>query len=317
MNCQDVKNSIREASDLNSLGLNQEISPHLENCKDCMAFLKYEKKLRSSFKRMSEEMPPAQLAERIFSVPEKEKLAKNEKSEGFWVALAHLFQGFSLKTAVTFGLIGFFAAIIMQRAGHIEQLKPETTTKTEMAKIQAKPDRNLVQKKRLRASIPQKTESKSIINESDEQIPGAISFSIAQEAQETRETLTESKTMQMTKPAMSKRSLAAAPAMSRKDMIEAETAFSDSFVAEPESIKSEKNADRESRQARDPRCDELQTLINNYELRIEDGVLELENLAARGIIPTERLSYFMPPPGMNWFVENSISGPRIFLKREK
>jgi hypothetical protein len=314
MNCQDVKNSIREASDLSSLGLNQEISPHLENCKDCMAFLKYEKKLRSSFKKMSEEMPPAQLAERIFSLPDKAIQAKEEKSEDFWAKLTRLFQGFSLKTAVTFGLIGFFAAIIMQRTGHIEQLKPETTTKTEMAQIQAKPDRNLVQKKRLRASIPQETESKSIINDSDEQIPGAISFSIAQE---TREALPESKTMQMAKPAMSKRSLAAAPAMSRKDMIEAETAFSERFVAEPESIKSEKNADRENKQVRDPRCDELQTLINNYELRIEDGVLELENLAARGIIPTERLSYFMPPPGMNWFVENSISGPRIFLKREK
>ncbi|MEW6710713.1 MAG: hypothetical protein AB1403_12880 [Candidatus Riflebacteria bacterium] len=327
MKCEQFKENIREAPDLQILEKDQEFSRHLEGCRDCRSYFAYESSLRQGFARMADELPPAQLAARIFAIPEANKTsAKADEPIGLVKILLQFFSGFPFKTAAVSCMIGFLAAIMLQnqtRAPENHQVKKEAVIGRAASEtknsLQPLPGSESIQLAKVesppspapKVSMPQSflpKEERKAREASSESIPGAISFSLAEDDAKSCGTGQTADFVAMKKSAP-------APSIARS-MTELE-AQSDLDMVSSEELPAEKDKAVARAAAKDPRSAELTTLLKGYSDEIKPGFLQLRDLAARGIIESDRLSYFSPPPGMGWFVEVEGSEFQVVLKNEK
>ncbi|MFZ5952512.1 MAG: hypothetical protein ACOYXC_17560 [Candidatus Rifleibacteriota bacterium] len=328
MICEKFKEKIRETPDLEILEKDQEFSRHLEKCRDCCGYFAYERSLRQGFANMADELPPAQLAARIFAIPEENKVsAEADEPIGLIKILLQFFSGFPLKTAAVSCMIGFLAAIMLQnqtvKAPENFQGKKEVITgraasepkgvlqpdpgsePIQLAKVEAPP--SPTPEVSTRQSIPLK--DKSIAREeSSESIPGAISFSLAEDEVKSQGAGQNADFAEMKK---------SAPVPSMAISMNELESDADVAVQLPEEFSAKMDKEIARAAAEDPRSAELENLLKGYSDEIRPGFLQLRDLAARGIIESDRLSYFSPPPGMGWFVEVEGSEFQIVLKNEK
>ncbi len=323
MKCEQFKNLIRETPNLENLDQVQELASHLTTCQSCKSFLAYEKTLRKSFANIAEEAPPAQLAAKIFAIqtqngPESAGLSEPGLFESFKI----FFSGFPLKTAFASCMLGFLLAVLLlpqqQNTQNLQKPVELGRAQTESRPIaqelpktstESNKNENLVIAKTVMPD-PQKPLPKSLAKDfsgaqaSDEHIPGAISFSLAEDKSVRIESESDSQ-IQGPAPTLAASRKRAEILPSRENFIE------DSF------IKSEEKFVDPETNLTDKRCGELESLINNYELQIPPGFLNLTNLAAQGVIESTKLSYFSPPPGMNWYLQTIDGKVKITLKKEK
>ena len=100
-------------------------------------------------------------------------------------------------------------------------------------------------------------------------------------------------------------------AMFRSSAPSASAPEADSFMLES------KFKELSDKVAVDKRIAELEEIIDNYDLELEAGPLDIKVLAIKGLIPAEKLDYFAPPPGMNWFLQIKENSRKVILKKEK
>ncbi|GEM_PF-5853707 len=328
MKCEQFRENIREASDLQILEKDQEFSRHLEGCRDCRSYFTYERSLRQGFAVIADELPPAQLAARIFAIPEENKTsAKADEPIGLVKFLLRFFSGFPFKTAAVSCMIGFLAAIMMQNQTNTtpqnHQVKKEAvigrvarepesvlqpmsgSESIQLAKVESPP--SPAHKTTMCQSFLPKEEIK-VREASSESIPGAISFSLAEDE-------AKSYGSGQTADFVAMKKSAPAPSVARS-MTEPEIR-GDMEMVSSEALSAEKDKAVARAMVKDPRSAELENLLKGYYDEIQPGFLQLRDLAARGIIESDRLSYFAPPPGMGWFVEFEGSEFQIILKNEK
>lgn len=332
MNCEQFKNLIRETPDLDTLDHSQELALHLKSCQSCRSFFEYERTLRKSFSSIANEAPPAQLAARIFAIPSQSRPeSAGEKEPGLFESLKIFFSGFPLKTAFASGIVGFLLAVALlpQQQHHVQnrqkpielgQAQPEDRLEFESKSRTTpqnlpEPDQtkgkaeNLVIAKSMPSSAKKpaaKDQKRDFAGAqaSDEYIPGAISFSLA-----------EDKAVRLEPEAGSQPQTPTASLAANRKRAEVFPAR-ESLMESSFSIKEEEAADRKISKE-DQRCSELESLIASYELQIPTGFLNIRNLAAQGVIEGERLDYFSPPPGMNWYLEKKDGRLKITLKKEE
>lgn len=337
MKCAQIKNLIGESPDLEKLEQDQEISAHLFECTACKNFLGYEKALRKGFATMADEAPPAQLAAKIFAIPEQNSAAaQNPEPSGLLQLFFNFFSDFPLKTALVSCLIGFSAALILQNqnirppeasglkiAGSPAVTAPaafNTTDKIvkndkqneEERIVLAQSDAAIAPEIQISMSTEIETKNETSGRENkitDEHIPGAISYSIAEEDSAPKKQAIVASDLRA----------ARAPAPPRPLAEKSKTAFSDKEAQESFAADSLEQSEGFAKAITepDPRCGELEKLLENYAIEVKPGFLDLKMLAARGIIETSKLSHYSPPAGMSWYVEIESGKNRVFLKNEK
>lgn len=346
MRCEEVKNIFLETSDLKSLKNNQEISTHLKSCRSCQNSFNYENTLREGFNFMADQNPPAQLAEMVFAIPGRHEKPE-AKIQGFWSRLAQLCNKFPFRTAAVSCMVGFLTALLLQSAGYLKS--PTNIPVVNQVKERASIKKSSVRKEK----SPQMTERKdeSVLarleteevslgqshsgldlrknekaSDSGNTIPGAaVSFSINQESNDVSPMIAQKKSryseaLKSNQPAELIRNKSAEMAVGRKAMAPAPSIassmpkndYADAFEIDADDLEAKVEVPQQ-----DPRCSELEKLIQAYSIKTSNGKLDLETWAARGIIPAEKLSHFTPPAGMAWFCENSAGIVKVVLRKEK
>jgi hypothetical protein len=302
MKCEEIKNLIIETDDLAGLEKDRQVSSHVKDCKSCLNYFIYEKNLRAGFAHICTQPMPEQLTNRLAEIPASQP---DQSSSGFFANIAKLPGNFSYKTALVSCLIGFFAALLLQNdkvtqsptstpVMHARKAEPEIQ---QLQMAQAPKRKELQQDASLASEadktddfLPAKEEIAAIVPA--DEIPGAISFSIASEQ-------TISSPEKQFTLASAKRSARGRQSERPQPMLleQAEGAPESSFAPKE-----------------DPRIAELEQLLNSHAISLENGRLDLDELFARGLLPAERRSHFSPPPGMDWFVQNQEQGQFLKVK---
>ncbi|MGM0600301.1 MAG: hypothetical protein ACQETH_10865, partial [Candidatus Rifleibacteriota bacterium] len=304
MKCNEIKNNIREALNLDCIKADKGVQTHLENCASCKNYFLYEEKLRKGFAEIADQQPPAELEARFMTALEKEE--KKDAPVPWFARLSAFFNTFHYKTAFISCFIGFFAAILLQQTDHIQN-----TSRSKSVSLPA------VSK----SVAPQKIQSPEIkLSESDSSMIALKknrqmvkkSDSLQREEQNVELKETEAlikmpennygeniSTRMMAKKESGTKDRRAAPvtAMFRSRAPSASAPEIDSFAPEG------KQQDLSENVVPDQRIAELEKIIDNYNLELAAGPLNIKTLAVKGLIPAEKLDYFAPPAGMNWFVQ--------------
>lgn len=342
MNCNECKILIRELHEPDEILGNSEVKAHLQNCSSCQSVLQFEKKLRQSFDIMAEEQPPLALTQKILSM-QNEQLGRESQSsqpvQGLIAYIRQIFTAPMLKMALAASLTGFFAAIVFMRSTDMQPDAVPVSDKIAVFKTQeapvapeetkASPEAPTKMKEFKLASIereedaPQTSiagkDSLSNAQPSDDTIPGAVSFSLADEAEPSTSSepsgeavVTESRP-QLAMARESKRAMA--PAIEayasnkgdgmKSSMQENETiGFSHDFAAAP-------SVDEKL----DPRALEIADLLTNHDIDLPEGFIKIEELAMRGFIDAAQLQKFAPPAGNGWFLQIIDGKKSIRLKK--
>ncbi len=341
MNCNECKILIRELHEPDEILGNSEGKAHLQNCSSCQSVLQFEKKLRQSFELMAEEQPPMALTQKILNIPNEQlanKIQPAQAEPGLIAYMRQIFTAPMLKMALAASLTGFFAAIVLMRSTYVQPDAVSVTDKIAVFKTQEAPavpeetktSEAPTKMKELklagigrdeiaqRASIADK-DSLPDAAPSDDTIPGAVSFSLADEAEPmTRSELSAEAVAAESRPqlAMAKEAKRAmAPAMEKYESNESdlkkssmsttETAgFSDSFTAAPPVV-----------EKLDPRALEIADLLTNHDIDLPEGFIKIEELAMRGFIDAAQLQKFAPPAGNGWFLQIIDGKKSIRLKK--
>ncbi|GAB4277082.1 MAG: hypothetical protein Kow0029_19580 [Candidatus Rifleibacteriota bacterium] len=367
MKCNEIRDLLFETEELKSLELNEDFVVHLRACPQCRAKLAFEKKIRHGFTTIAQQEPPPQLAELILQIPDisktensnKKQINKEEKSLfAYWL---RKISSLPVKTAFASALAGFLLAIVLiksepritetrlsmsKQADKAMCLKTSVETENpeiskQINRMPGKPDELAEpQLPDLKEKATMPLISKEIVAEKaveanpeeSEQIPGAISFSIAAgdtiERRTNKELLkpeTSDSAAQVGANAAGQRrkrqkfqlvKSSRAPEPMPAEQIESCFALDDSFVESRPAVSKPLIENDSPKITIDSRCKELEKIIFAYSYEIEPGKLDLENLAARGLIPTDKLDYFAPPPGSAWFYEIDDGVGRVSLKKE-
>jgi hypothetical protein len=305
MNCKKIKNLIRECEDIERVRENPQIASHLSECSACRSFLDYEISLRSGFRELINEPLPKQLAEKILQIPAQQK-AKPES--GWFDNLAVFWHSFPIKTAFASCVVGFLAAIMLF-SGNREEPGKIIRLKKARVPVVSPPNKSRKQKSvKLTESDLAESETVSptvMLSEApqasepllDERIPGAVSFSIAEEP-EQKSDLKDQIALISSSEGVESRAL--------KKSVRA-----DGFLP----MKSEQR-EQPLQEALDPRIKELEKILSLYVESLETGPIQISDLQARGIIPAEKQGYFLPPPGMTWKIQVIEPELKIILINE-
>jgi hypothetical protein len=343
MNCHEIKDIINESADLGKIDQTAEVAAHLANCANCRAILAYEKKLRQGFAAMTDENAPADLAARIIAIAAEspELPTKPVPSDNWFDRLIASWQGFPFKIAFAAGITGFLAAVMIlhqpqkeptRQPGIVKVAKTESTApakdQTSDSSLQVALAPTMPNQKKsaeLRASR-QLNEGKSSIS-SEEQIPGAITFSLDTDAEIMVEAASdqakaerqiaaepefqlakadadECKTIREFRPAAVSRT-AAPPSASLRKRMSATNVLSEEHEKTAESFANTGNA----------LADELRQLIEKNAIDLPEGFINLNELAMQGYLPTNQLRRLQPPPGSGWYLQKHADHINVELKK--
>lgn len=309
MNCNEVKNLLFEACDLNEIMADNQLQAHINECSKCRAALKFEQKLREGFGSIAQQGPPADIAARILAISKPEQCPA--KNATWWQAIMESLTQISLKTAAISCLVGFIVAMFAFRQGAPVVSQQDFARATEEINIEIATEAEAppaTEPKVSKTATKAKTEKVVELFEDAEIIPGAeSSFSIHDET----ESLVSNHSNNENTFAMA-RSRAAAPSMPAKDSFKAESSPQILFskIAETSSEESVKKI-------ADPRASELTKLLKEAGISLKPGPLDLSLLAMRGLISSEKLISLRPAPGSHWFVEDHDGVTKIILKNNK
>lgn len=339
--CQKLKEQILERSDLAEILAEQDVQQHLGRCRECAQRIEYEKSLRSGFAAIRSEAPPAQLAARILAIAKQpEPVAAGKNDESIWMTISRFFGEYSLKTAALSFIIGFLAAVVLlevpgkfkpgtepksqslSRAEKKESVLPteaavETTNKEMLlARAGTAQAPELDSGNGFSREISEITENEAVqpqpadASSNDEEIPGAVSFSLAEEKPKMSAPVIP---VPMTVSAPAKKS--ADRAIQSSEGLKSQ--ISDDFSLSDEVESFDRVELKSEAMTIDPRCEELEKLIDTFASDLPSGFVKIRALAARGVIATSKISHFTPPAGMAWFLEFDNGKAKISLKREK
>lgn len=348
MNCNDCKNLIREQVLTADAIDNQEVAAHLQSCSSCRAVWQYEEKLRQSFAMIAEDPPPLSLTHKILAIPDTITPEPAKPAPGFFADLLAFFSTPTFKLAITAGLTGFFAAILLMKSSYIgTEMSPATERKTisrisddghhknkamapavspaEDKTVQlAKVDQETIvaQKMESRPAAPETVIEKEALS-NDDLIPGAVSFALNEEAeQDPKKDLEQSAMAQESMPqlAMARES---AKSIRAGESPMASTSKSSGLLfrkSAPEAVVQSEFADSFAAaptvaEPEDPRAGEISDLLNRYELDLPDGFIKIEDLAIRGFIGTAQLKKLAPPAGSGWFLQTRSGQRSVKLKK--
>lgn len=338
--CQQLKEQILERSDLAEILAEQDVQQHLGRCRECAQRIEYEKSLRSGFAAIRGEAPPAQLAARILAIAKQPEPASGKNDESIWMTINRFFGEYSLKTAALSFFIGFLAAVVLLEVPG--KFKPGSEPKSQSLSRAEKKDSVLptetaaetTNKEMLLAragtaqapeldsgngfsrEISELTENEAVqpqpadASGNDEEIPGAVSFSLAEEKPKMSAPAIP---MPMTVSAPEKKS--AGLAIQSSEGLKSQ--ISDDFSLSDEVESFDRVELKSEAMTIDPRCEELEKLIDTFASDLPSGFVKIRALAARGVIATSKMSHFSPPAGMAWFLEFDNGKAKISLKREK
>lgn len=320
MKCNEVKNIIRETSNLDCIHADKEIQAHLKTCSSCMNSFLYEEKLRSGFRQMVEQKPPAEVEAGFMTALQQEIEQEKEQQVGWFASLSGLFAAFHFKTALASCLVGFFAAILLQQTGHIQegysakQNSSSSVAKTSELLKKQSPEIGLTESDDSMIALQKSSKG---IQKTDEVKRQRIQKMVLKESEpilkmpENQFSENISTRMMAKKETPAKKSRAApVTAMFRSSAPSASAPEADSFAPEGQQQNLSEKA------APDPRIAELEKLIDNYALELEAGPFDIKSLAVKGIIPAEKLDYFDPPAGMTWFVQKKENHTKVILKKD-
>lgn len=342
MNCNECKNLIRELHEPDEISGNSEGRAHLQNCSSCHSALQFEKKLRQSFVMMAEEQPPMALTQKILNM-QNEQLASERQQvpaeQGIIAYLRHIFTAPMLKMALAASLTGFFAAVLLMRSTRLQPDAAPTLDKVAMPQTQQAPAVPQVSKTPSEAPTKMKEFKLASIGKeevapqsgiadkdfrqnqalSEDTIPGAVSFSLADEAEpvskgELSGNAADSESRpQLAMARESKRAMAPSikayaseeAVLERSSMPTTETAgLSDGFAAAPSVV-----------EKIDPRAQEIADLLTIHDIDLPEGFIKIEDLAMRGFIGAAQLQEFAPPAGSGWFLQIIDGKKSIRLKK--
>ena len=283
MKCKEFAEILYETKDLKELENHNKLLSHALICKECNNLLTFEKKLRGGFEIINNERPSQEIEAKILAIPEIFKEDDEEEVFSFKELINDWISQFSFKTAFISCLVVFLMAILIYKSETpqptINLLQPEILTQKEKAEE--------------KEPVSQET---LVLN--DEIIPGAISFKL------TQEDISEEETMY----AFHDISLDDEPTILRS------AASTDSF--HPQMRRAAAPMAR-SIETRDERADEIKQLLETINLEPAEGFLDLNSLAARGYIASDRLIDLRPPAGSGWYIEKTESGINIRLKSNR
>ncbi|PKL48257.1 MAG: hypothetical protein CVV42_10275 [Candidatus Riflebacteria bacterium HGW-Riflebacteria-2] len=165
-------------------------------------------------------------------------------------------------------------------------------------------------------------ESKSeaaIESYNEERIPGAITFTLDSSADTFVADREASAATLADQPAASEAEmqLAMAPAATSRFAApppdgEARPRLAASQVTSQGAAKKMKTMQSE---AIDPSGEELRELIESSGIDLPEGFINLDELAMRGYLPSERLKHLRPASGNGWYLQKSGNKLRVFLKK--
>ncbi len=348
MNCHELKTIMIEHADLESLAQDASVSTHLEQCSSCRAALKFEVRLRAGFVKMTEEALPADIARQIMAIQ------KNEMTSPWFTRLIESIRNGivspQFRIAVFASLTGFFLGIFMMRShddipsGKSLQKHREVLVEASSEPVFAAPATpatpaasERIRKKDIQIAssrvMQESTDSVKAVDRemsagSEDMIPGAVSFSLAEDA-----AMMQKDKDNDAAPATEERpQLAMAPAMARGNAIKPtasrmkmdsmkKSSFAvpekELFDAAPEDTFAEQPSEQSSEQPAeiDGRGKELELLLLQHDIRVSQGFLNLEQLAVKGYLSMSQLKRLKPQTGCAWFVEIKNDEMTIFQKK--
>ena len=318
MNCAEFKNTTRELQSLKELQGDKAAAEHLAGCPDCRKFLRYEEKLRQSFGMIAQEPFPASLAVKIMAI-QTENLPEAEKSIPIYDRLRHYFSVFPFKVAMASAIIGFFAAFIIL---HSTTLKPDMAPSTDQTQLSLLKQQSLPTQQSLRA--PKTTESadttvvKSEISFEKGHIPGAMSFTLEESPQSEQLAPVTPKQFLTPQPELA---MSGNKARAMSPQVESLMDFSTSAASEK--CESESSADlsehsvipKESDKA-DIRGQEILDLLTRHSVELPEGQINIEELAMKGYISSQKLKELRPPSGCRWFLCIKNGQKTVQLKKD-
>jgi hypothetical protein len=344
MNCKDFDNLLLETLDLKEISKNAEAKQHIDSCENCHARLEMEIKLRNSFNEIAQELPPLELTKKILEIPSSEVPSK----PNLWQTILSSLSEFPFKVAFASCIAGFLLAISM-RGIHYVPKQLESTGKQQIAKhertigklaqktkesakgVEIESEERFDIAKKTTRSAPPAPKREAIINlDTDEKIPGAITYSL-QEAKDLEDAITADKETQPAQFAMAPspnfskagksesnlRPLKLAKARAKPRLrsaprIELEAkSFSDDFCmlkSDLDELKQNHNNDI---------AQQIANIVEQHRISISEGPIKPMNWAIQGLITPQKAKQLQPPSGKIWWAKKEGNSWKFFLKNKK
>lgn len=345
MNCSECKNLIRELLDPERVLNSAEAVAHLHGCRDCQNFMRYEKALLKSFSSIAHEPPPPVLAQPIMAIQSKHISQEKAQSQNrLTTYLRNLLTMPFFKVAITAGLTGFFAAVVLMRTIYapvppanqtsqtilLDKTEVATATAPVISVTSAKTEQKnlLLSKPADDLTVAAMAPADSLVNEKEvshagDLIPGAVTFSLAEEAYaaETATGLIESALSepapQLAMAMQKRKAMSPSMRMATKPM---ETSAINMQMNESESrgrteIAEEFAAAPPAMKAAEPLSLEIAELLEKHDLNLPDGFINIDDLAMRGFLGTAQLKKLKPPAGNGWYLQTIRGKKSISLKK--
>lgn len=335
MNCEECKNLINELQDFSEARNDRPLAAHLDACKDCQKAYKFAEKLQQGFALIADEAPPPSLARRILEI-QSENAASSTEQWSLMGWLRQCFMSFSFKMAVTLWLVTLLSGGLLLRyidfGGAKMQQGFEIAEKPTTEKIVEQPEKKQMQIALLPAPASVTEPSKVTMTEQDisdvriadapsgagislsEEIPGATSFALDSEAESSKSNIamfSKAEFADEAQIAVTREAPAAPTASYDKARL--------ARAPEMSGMRAKRFMAEEARtpvDITDPRAAEILELLLKHQIKLVEGFVDLEELAMRGYIGSERLRALQPPSGNSWFLLIEDGQKKIIIKKK-
>jgi len=341
MNCNELKNLIGEAEDLAVFSQTPEAAAHLQCCSDCRAKLAFEEKLRQGFAGIASEAAPPDLAAKIMAIQVEQMAQAGKQTEssdtvGWFDRLLLSLQGFPFKVAFAAGFTGFLAAVLILRQPQATPVsQPATIASGQRQEVPApagedsKPMQMALAPKQRRQVLPDGFKKSSPVLEhidsktetagadDEERIPGAITFTLDSSEDAFIADKAAGAVTLADQPAApeAEMQLAMAPEREQAAVKAVSPAATSRFAPPPAAVPSRLAASKKASPAVDPVGEELRELIESSGIDLPEGFIDIDDLAMRGYLPSEKLRRLRPPSGNGWYLQKTGDKLRVFLKK--
>jgi len=152
----------------------------------------------------------------------------------------------------------------------------------------------------------------------EERIPGAITFTLDNSEEAFIADKAAGVVTLADQPAASEAELqlALAPERERAAFKDVNPAATSRFAPPPVTASARIAASKKAAAAAvDPAGEELRELLESSGIDLPEGFIDIDDLAMRGYLPSEKLRRLRPPSGNGWYLQKTGDKLRIFLKK--
>jgi hypothetical protein len=152
----------------------------------------------------------------------------------------------------------------------------------------------------------------------EERIPGAITFTLdsSEDAFMADKAAGAATLADQSSASEADMQLAMAPERERGAAVKAVSPAATSRFAPPVAAPPRLAASNKAESAAvDPAGEELRELLESSGIELPEGFIDIEDLAMRGYLPSEKLRRLRPPSGNGWYLQKTGDKLRVFLKK--